>query len=330
MGRSGDLEMAASLYSEAASLEPTFAEAIESQGEALDVTGLRALATKQYELARKVRGDTRPGAPDRHFVLRQRGHFVAEIMAYDAVVRSLSRKALPYLARGNAYLAAGQPENALKDYDRALRLKPNSPEITTLKGEALSMLGRYQQASEAFDTALAAHPNDAEALNGRAIARIALGQIDEANGDWRRQLDLLGDRAAARACVALRLADHEAALAHLEGALVKEPADPYWHLYRLTAQVRLGIAFGASSLSQLDDWPGPLLALHRGQKSEEEVLARADTDCRRAEAHFQLGVMALRGDRTSAERHWKEVVKRAAPSLIEYAAARNELARLGS
>lgn len=330
MGRSGAFEMAARLYSDAASLEPTFAEAIESHGEALDATGLHALAIRQYNQARKVRADTRPGAPDRHFVLRQRGHFVAEIMAYDAVVRSLSKKALPRIARGNAYLAAGQPENALTDYSRALTLKPRSPEITTLKGEALSMLGRHQEAIEAFDVALAARPDDAEALNGRAIARIALGQIDEANADWRRQLDLLADRAAARACVALRLADYEAALPQLESALVKEPADPYWHLYHLTAQARLGIALGTDGMPQLDNWPGPLLALHQGQMSEEEMLTRADTDCRRAEAHFQMGVMAFGRDRTSAERHWREVVERAAPSLIEYAAARNELSRLGS
>lgn len=322
--------MAGRLYADAAALEPALAEAFEAHGELLDQRGQRELAARQYALARSVHKRLRPGAPDRHFVLRQRGRFVAEIMAYDAVVRSLSKKALPYIARGNAYLASGQPENALADYDRALRLKPNSPEIMTLKGEALSTLGRYQTALEAFDAALAARPNDAETLSGRAIARIALGQIDEANGDWRRQLDLLADRAAARACVALRLADYEAALAHLESALVKEPADPYWNLYHLTAQVRLGIAPGKSRPSQLEDWPGPLLALHRGQKSQEEVLARADTDCRRAEAHFQLGVMAFGRDRPSAERHWREVVERAAPSLIEYAAARNELSRLGS
>ena len=330
MGRSGALEMAARLYSDAASLEPTFAEAIESHGETLDATGLRALAMQQYQRARKVRADTRPGAPDRHFVLRQRGHFVAEIMAYDAVVRSLSKKVLPYIARGNACLAAGRPEDALTDYSRALGLKRRSPEIMTLKGEALSMLGRHKEAIEAFDVALAARPDDAEALNGRAIARIALGKIDEANADWRRQLDLLANRASARACVALRLADYDAALVHLESALVKEPADPYWHLYHLTAQTRLGIALGTGGMQQLDDWPGSLLALHWGQKSEEEILARADTDCRRAEAHFQLGVMAFGRDRTSAVRHWTEVVERAAPSLIEHAAARNELSRLGS
>jgi hypothetical protein len=43
-----------------------------------------------------------------------------------------------------------------------------------------------------------------------------------------------------------------------------------------------------------------------------------------------LGVLALAGNPAAARRHWGEVVERGAPALIEYAAARNELARLGS
>ena len=329
MARAGDVEMAGRLYADAAALEPTLAEAFEAHGEILDVTGHHELSAEKYACARNARTNMRPGTPDRHFALRQRGHFVAEIIAYDSVLRSLKKNALPHLARGNAYLVTGRPEKALADYDRALALKPKLLEIAALRGEALSMLGRYPEALKAFDVALARHPNDAEILSGRAIARIAVGRVNEANADWRRQFDLLGERAAARACVALRLADYEVALAQLKIALVKEPGDPYWHLYRLTAQHRLGGSFGAIELPQVDIWPGPLLALYTGGIGEDEVLRRADTDGRRAEALFQMGVLAFGRDRASAGRHWREVVERATPSLIEHAAARNELSRLG-
>jgi hypothetical protein len=60
------------------------------------------------------------------------------------------------------------------------------------------------------------------------------------------------------------------------------------------------------------------------------MLAQADTPGRRTEAVFQLGVVALADNPAAARRHWGEVVERGAPALIEYAAARNELARLGS
>ncbi len=330
MARAGDIEMAARLFADATTLEPTFAEAFEARGEILDVAGQRELASAAYEAARGARATLRPGAPDRHFALRQRGHFVAEINAYSTVLRSLKKNALPHLARGNAYLATGRPDKALADYDRALKLKPKLLDIMALRGEALSMLGHYQQAVQAFNACLAVRTGDAEALSGRAIAQMALGRIDEANADWRRQYELLAGRPSAQACVAMRLADYEEALAQVETALVKEPTDLYWRLYQMTARRRLGKVVGTAETLRVDDWPGPLLLLHASRVSSGEVLERADTAGRRAEALFQLGVLAHAQDRTSAERHWREVVESSAPSLIEHAAARNELARLGS
>ena len=79
-----------------------------------------------------------------------------------------------------------------------------------------------------------------------------------------------------------------------------------------------------------DAWPGPLLALHAGQLSADDVLARADNEGRRAETLFQLGVIAWPQDRAEARRHWQEVAAGASPALIEHAAARHELARPGS
>ncbi len=311
-------------------MDPTYDEAWEGWGEALDALGERALALEKYETARQVRAGLRPGAPDRHFVLRQRGHFTAEILAYDAVVRSLAKNTLPYLARGNAYLATGQAAKALADYERALRLKPGVPEITTLKGEALAMLGRYVEALQAFDAALAARPSDAEVLGGRAIVRMGMGRLEEADTDWRRQFELLQGRPSACACVALRMADYGAALRELELALTKEPDDAYWLLYRLTARRRFGLPLDATTIPVLEAWPGPLLALHSDRMSVAEVLTQANTDGRRAEATFQQGVLAFDRDRDAARVYWQETVARSAPDQIEHAAARHELARFQS
>jgi hypothetical protein len=60
------------------------------------------------------------------------------------------------------------------------------------------------------------------------------------------------------------------------------------------------------------------------------VLTRADNEGRRAEALFQLGVIAWPQDREEAGRRWREVAAGTSPALIEHAAARHELARAGS
>ena len=129
--------------------------------------------------------------------------------------------------------------------------------------------------------------------------------------------------------MALRLADYEKAVPELERAQAKEPHDPYWQLYRMTALRRLGHPI-STSFPELKVWPGPLLGLHSKATSAEELLAQADAPQWKAEALFQLGVLALRDDPAEARRRFDEVVSKARPSMIEYAAARHELARLGA
>jgi Flp pilus assembly protein TadD len=331
--RAGDLVKAAQQFADLAEIAPTLTAALEGHGEIADRLGQSELARARYDVARKLRSAVRRGAPDRPFVLRNRGPFPAEIAAYTLVLQSVKERTLPYVARGNALLAEGRAGLALLDYGCALSLKPNSHEITALKAEALLMLGRYEEALGSFDTALAARPNDAEIHSGRAIACLALGRLDAADADWRRQCELLPpERAAARACVSLRMADYEAALPELQRALEKEPGDPYWRLYRLTSLHRLGRTASQPGLERMADdaWPGPLLALHAGQLSADDVLTRADNEGRRAEALFQLGIIAWPRDRAEARRRWEQVAAGASPALIEHAAARHELARAGS
>jgi tetratricopeptide (TPR) repeat protein len=329
--RGGDVDGALAEFDKALDRAPGFADAVLARAELLDGLGRCEAARGQYERARQLWSQMPAGAPDRRYLFRRRGHFAFEIEAYELVRTNVRNKILPQLAHGNALLIRGRAEEALDSYERALRMRPNLPELLALKGEALSALGRYAEATQAFDSVLAAFSADVETLNGRGIARMALGKVAEANGDWRRQLELLPQaQSSARACVAMRQADYEAAFHSFGLALAKEPANAYWLLYRLTAGRLTGAPRDPLAIPPGAPWPAPLLALHAGQATEEDALARADTPCRRAETLFQLGALALAGNPAAARRHLEEVVERAAPALIEYAAARNELARLGS
>ena len=326
--RTGDGETAIRLLRQAIEIAPAFSDAIEAEAEALDMSGDTAAASAKYEQARRIRQSGRPGAPDRHFVLRQQGSHTAEIVAYTTVLKSLKKFALPHLARGNAYLADRQPELALADYERTLKLHPNSLDALALKGEALSALGQYAAALEALDKVIAARPKDPEALNARGIAHMALGHVEQANGDWRQQLGLLGGRPAASAYVALRLADYEAALSHLETMVRNDRSDPYWTVYLRTASLRIGRPSSSEAVVEDDgSWASSLLALQSGRASETEVMARADSAARRAEALFQLGVAAHTRDPSAARSYWQQVVDQGVPTLVEHAAARNELSR---
>jgi len=330
----GELEMSAQQFAAVSRMAPSFADAFQGHGEVLDRMGRSELASRNYDIARRLRQMVRPAPPDRCIVLRHRRTFASDIAAYTSVLRSgpSKQRALTYLARGNAYLASGRAKLALIDYGFVLRLAPK-PEVVALRAEALSMLGRYEEALRPFDAAIAARPQDAEMHGGRAIARLALGRIGLADDDWRRQFELMPlERAAARACVLLRLGDHAAALPELRWAMDKEPSDPYWRLYHLTVMRLLGHTAGFQDLEAVggESWPGPLLALHAGRLSVDEALKQADNAERRGEAMFQIGVACHKRDREEARRWWASVVEVTGPSAIEHAAARHQLVHCGS
>ncbi len=328
--RRGDNGGALAAFDRALALMPDFADAIMARAELLDRQGRVDEARIEYEKARRLWADMLPGAADRRYLFRRRGHFAFETEAYELVRSHVRSRILPQMAHGNALLLRGRPAEALDSYERALKVKRNHFEVLALKGEALSALGRHEEAVQVFDEVLAADPADAETLNSRGIARLALGRLADANDDWRRQLELLPQASsAARACVAMRQGNYAVAFHEFELARAKEPGNPYWLLYHLTAARLAGVPSTPVAASADDRWPFVLIACHAGQVTEEALLARADTAGRRIEALFQLGVLAVGGNPPAARRHWREVVDRGAPALIEYAAASNELARLG-
>lgn len=328
--RRGDAEGALSEFDKALAWAPGLADAVVARAELLDAQGQCEPARAEYERARRLWSERPAGAPDRRYLFRRSGHFAFEIEAYGLVRSNVRNKVLPQIAHGNALLIRGRAAEALDSYERALKVKQALPEILALKGEALAVLGRYELAIQIFDNVLAARPADGETLNSRGIARMALGRVADANDDWRRQFELLPQmQSAARACVALRQGNYGAAFHEFELARAKEPGNPYWLLYRLTAGRLAGVQAERAAIPAGDRWPTALIALHAGQGGEEGLLDRADTPCRRTEALFQLGVVAQAANPAVARRHWRVVVDRGAPALIEYAAARNELTRLG-
>jgi tetratricopeptide (TPR) repeat protein len=329
--RGGNSEGALAAFDRALALVPDFADAVMARAEILDGLGRSEEAHGEYERARRLWSELPPGAADRRYIFRRQGYFAFEAESYDLVRTNVRSKILPQIAHGNASLAHGRAAEALDSYERALKVNAKLVEVLALKGEALSALGRYEEAIQIFDGVLAAHPKDGDTLNARGIARAALGRLADANDDWRRQFDLLPQTsAAARACVAMRMANYSAAFNEFGLAIAKEPNNSYWLLYRLAAARLAGAPTEPVTLPADDGWSTLLLAFRIGQATEEALLNRANSPARHAEARFQMGVLAIDGNPAAARRYWREVVDQGPPALIEFAAASNELARLGA
>lgn len=327
--REGDIDGALRLFDQALQALPDFADAVAVKAELLDMTGRSEEAVPYYERSRRLWAEQRAGAPDRSYVFRQHGRFTFEVEAYELALARIRTGSFPLFACGNALLAQGHPVEALLCYERAQKLRPDNPDIMAMRGEALSLQGRFKEAIEAFDQSLTALPKAPETLNGHAIAHAALGRMEVANADWRRQLELLpAHQSDARGYIGLRLADYALALPALEDATARHPDDSYLRLYRLLAARRLDPEHRTEAAAGPRDWPEALMAFHGDSLTADDVLQRADTPDRQAEAAFHFGIAALATDREVAVRHFREVVQSGRATLVEYAAARNELLRL--
>lgn len=120
-------------------------------------------------------------------------------------------------------------EEALADWNRALELKPDDPEILNNRGVTYDDLRRYDKALADYNRALEVRPDYAEALNNRGITYDDLGRYDEALADYNRALELKPDYPEAlnnRGLTHLRLGRCDEALADLSRALQLKPDDP--------------------------------------------------------------------------------------------------------
>jgi tetratricopeptide (TPR) repeat protein len=100
--------------------------------------------------------------------------------------------------RGIAWRAASQRDRtnrddaaldqAIADYDAALRLKPDFAEAYVNRGIAWFDKGRYDQAIADATRAIALRPGLAEAFNNRALAYYKQGRYDRAQPDFDRTI----------------------------------------------------------------------------------------------------------------------------------------------
>ena len=93
--------------------------------------------------------------------------------------------------RGILYMRNGQYELAVSDYERALKLSPDSAEAYLNLGAALIYQESYGDALDALNTSIGLDPKDLyAAYYNRAIAREKTGDVTAAYYDFKKALEL--------------------------------------------------------------------------------------------------------------------------------------------
>ena len=91
---------------------------------------------------------------------------------------------------GQSWLAANDAARAKGDFDAALALQADDPDLLIDRAEALAAQQQYQPAIKDLDRAIALAPGRADAYIYRGSAYRALEQLDRALGDVERGLKL--------------------------------------------------------------------------------------------------------------------------------------------
>jgi len=123
--------------------------------------------------------------------------------------------------------AAGNREEAVEEYEAALKGNPRSEEVLTSLGDIKRMALRFEEAAEYYRRALEINSWDYDSAYGLGVCQLRLGQPDKAEAPFRRAVAL--DPGSAVAHFALgdalfQLGKPEEAMKALETAAKLEPA----------------------------------------------------------------------------------------------------------
>jgi tetratricopeptide (TPR) repeat protein len=132
--------------------------------------------------------------------------------------------------RGQLRAEAGRHQEALVDFDDAVRADPGRWRAIHNRGMLLAQSGAFERAFDDFTRTIQLKPDFAKAYSNRAALLMVAGDLETAVGDYRRAIELdpalaVAHRGCGRACHLLRQLD--AALEHYNEAVRLAPEDAY-------------------------------------------------------------------------------------------------------
>jgi tetratricopeptide (TPR) repeat protein len=122
----------------------------------------------------------------------------------------------------------GRSEEAMAEYQAALRINPKETMARNNLGMSLAQMGRVPEAVEHWEEVLRIDPNHAEAHNNLANALAQTGRLTEALPHWEKSLRAKPDFAEAHFNFAVALAQagrYDEAIGHYEQVLRLHPDD---------------------------------------------------------------------------------------------------------
>jgi tetratricopeptide (TPR) repeat protein len=182
------------------------------------------------------------------FTWQQRGYWKNSFMLFSHALKVTENNWFIHNSRGSEYIGLANYSEAIKDFNRAIEIKPDYADAFYNRGIAYSKLGQHQRAIENYIKAIHLKPHDSDAYYNRGNSYAELGQHQRAIEDYNQAIQLKPDYADAyntRAKIYTMLGQYQHAIEDYNKAIsIKQDyADAYYNrgvAYLLQGNKELG------------------------------------------------------------------------------------------
>ena len=166
------------------------------------------------------------------FVLRDTGRTDEAIREYQAVIRLKPDYAEAYNNLGSALADKGQVDEAIQSYQEAIRLRPDLADVYCNLGISLGKQGRIDEAIREYREAIRLNPDNPKATYNLGTILGQKGELAEAAANLQKTIAIRPDFALARhnlGCILLHQGKVDDAITQFQAALNTEPDQPMIH-----------------------------------------------------------------------------------------------------
>jgi len=142
---------------------------------------------------------------DKAFAATEAGDFITAEKYWTELIEKFPQNPAVWSNRGNSRVSQNKLDEAIADFNQAIKLAPDQADPYLNRGTALEAKGEYRAAIADYNRVLAANPEDAFAYNNRGNAEGGLGHWATALEDFQQATAIAPNFAFAQANTALAL-----------------------------------------------------------------------------------------------------------------------------